>query len=138
MQAVWYYLGYDTDDSPYKVKGTLYKDSEENFSSKYVISMEYDNFRYAINMDVDISMTTVFVNYFIRNIKKMIEGEIDSFVLDGESNLQTEFCRLYKKDDQYYITHLRDSVDDWIIKFDNNFGPKLLDVLENMLEEIQK
>ena len=68
----------------------------------------------------------------------MIEGEIDSFVLDGESNLQTEFCRLYKKDDQYYITHLRDSVDDWIIKFDNNFGPKLLDVLENMLEEIQK
>jgi hypothetical protein len=137
MQTMWSYLGYDNNESPYIVKGTLYRNNDETIASQYVISMEYDNYKYSLTMDIDKSLTPIFISYFIRNIKKMISNELDSFVLDGETNLKTEFCRLYKKDNQYYITHLKDNLDNWIIKFDNNFGEKLLDVLTNMLKEVQ-
>jgi hypothetical protein len=137
MQTMWSYLGYDNNESPYIVKGTLYRNNDETIASQYVISMEYDNYKYSLTMDIDKSLTPIFISYFIRNIKKMITNELDSFVLDGETNLKTEFCSLYKKDNQYYITHLKDNLDNWIIKFDNNFGEKLLDVLTNMLKEVQ-
>lgn len=138
MQTMWYYLGYSETESLYIVKGELYKNNDETKASQYVISMEYESYRYSLTMDIDKTTTPLFISYFIRNIKKMIINEVDSFVLDGETNLKTEFCRLYKKDNQYYITHLKDSVDDWVIKFDNNFGEKLLDVLTNMLREVQQ
>lgn len=137
MQFVWDYLGYNTDvDSLYKIKGSICKINNTQKILNLIISMEYENYKYSITMDYDEQLTHIFIKYYIKNIKKLINNEIDSFILDGIDNLYTEFCKIHKNNNEYYITHINDDIDKWIIKFDNNFGNKLLNIFENILQKL--
>jgi len=139
MAGLLSYLRYN-DESLYIVDGFI-KETEDSYN--YIISMKYDNFRYEHTVNVnkfdetDLEMSRLFIKFFIKNLKKLINNEIEYMKLDGESNMNTTFCRIYHKDEQYFITHVNDKIDNWIIKFDNNYGIKLLNVLENLLNALQ-
>lgn len=138
MAGLLSYLRYN-DESLYIVDGFI-KETEDSYN--YIISMKYDNFRYEHTVNVnkfdetDLEMSRLFIKFFIKNLKKLINNEIEYMKLDGESNMNTTFCRIYHKDEQYFITHVNDKIDNWIIKFDNNYGIKLLNVLENLLNAL--
>lgn len=138
MAGLLSYLRYN-DESLYIVDGFI-KETEDSYN--YIISMKYDNFRYEHTVNVnkfdetDLEMSRLFIKFFIKNLKKLINNEIEYMKLDGESNMNTTFCRIYHKDEQYFITHVDDKIDNWIIKFDNNYGIKLLNVLENLLNAL--
>jgi len=138
MAGLLSYLRYN-DESLYIVDGFI-KETEDSYN--YIISMKYDNFRYEHTVNVnkfdetDLEMSRLFIKFFIKNLKKLINNEIEYMKLDGESNMNTTFCRIYHKDEQYFITHVDDKIDNWIIKFDNNYGEKLLDVLESLLNAL--
>ncbi len=135
MSGFWSYFGY-SDNSPYSINGKV-DETEDTYN--YIISMEYDNFRYKQIVSVDkfdesdLEMSRLFIKVFIKKLKLLINNDIESMTLDGESNMNTTYCKIYHKEGEYFITQVDKSIDDWIIKFDDNFGQKLLVVLESLL-----
>ena len=143
MSGIWYYLGYPDEKCAYKVSGTLYKDYDDDVH-QYIITMQYDNFRYRLRMHIkkndltEESLSILFIGFFIKKLKQLMENKIEYLVLDGMSIFDTDYCKIYHRDGEYFVCSYTSSLDDWTIKFDNNFGKKLLDVLEHLSEEVQK
>lgn len=117
---------------------SLFGYSNYEIKSKYennqaIISMEYNDFRYQLIMDfIDKDISTKFLQYHIKNLKKLINGEVSYIKLDGETNLNTIYCKIYHQNKEYFITSIDKNIDDWIIKFDDYFGNKLLKKLEQL------
>jgi len=139
MDSIWQYIGF-TNSSDYMIEGYLKEDSNKYI---FTISMSYPQYRYHMDIEIDIDDiydNSLSVNYIdkhlIKNLKKLIAGEKSSFTIDGNNSLNSEYCKIHHHNSEYFITQIDESADKWIIKFDNNFGDKLLNIIQEFYNDL--
>ncbi len=136
--SFWSFFGYSDETCAYTVSGTFQKDVDDIFH-QHTIKIEYPNFHYCLKMNIkkiDLDLDILFINFFIKQLNLLINNKIEDMIMLG-----TTYCKITHINGEYRLGNSEDTKDDWFVKFDDNFGKKLLDVLQNLfakLEEIKK
>lgn len=161
MDSFWYMLGYETETNDetnttktdiqtntteidYQINGKFTKNYDDKHH-RYTISMEYGNYRFKLTLEINKSdleeynpIPICLAKHWIKKLNEIIQNKEGYLKIDGETNSGNSFCKIFHKNNEYFITEAQTNIDEWFVKFDNHFGNLLLKIFENMLDELTK